>query len=172
MLMEIKMRSAIDFFEPRLVNLAKIPGDVVPELAKDMAKGISGIGFSVLSIVTFGNIKAINDNAGETYRMHRILPFLFSSTIQVLNPKYIFSPDNVESKISIAIADPILNKAYELAKEEDFLSRHVVSRGLFAIGTPVAVIAQLADFALGLVGATASLLTLMISLVTNYRRLL
>lgn len=161
------MSRVSDFCEPRLANLAVIFSEAAPYLAKNLTKGVSGVAFSILSIATLGKVEVINDHAKKAYRLHMILPLLYHSVINVLNPSYELENGGVKKnttqtagRLSDFLALPIFQKAYESAKEADFLSRHLISRGLFAIGTPIAMIAQLADFALGLIAVPISLLAL------------
>lgn len=150
----------VNFLETRLINLAAIPGEVLPQLVCQTTSVISGIGFTILSVLTLGKVKTINRFADQVGHLQTMAPNLGAAFIRVLNPAYLGVGNKPEGKCSEIILMPLMGKALYISIKDDFFSRHVVSRLMFSAVIPICIITDLADLALGLLASSLCLLTL------------
>ncbi len=143
------------------LNLAALPPAAACVAAAGAIYTSVGIVATALSILTLGKNRAINNVAMWTVNSLYILPKPYEAIAAVVNPtvKMPEIDDNTEimGVITKRIACPIFEAAKRSASSSNFFTRHVVSRGAFALGAVAAAVTRSADLALGLIAALFSI---------------
>jgi hypothetical protein len=120
---------------------------------------IAGIVASALSVLSFGQIHRLNNEAAKLLSYEKkIISDLYYRLIRVINPNFETSSSfNRLGFITVNIAVPIFSEAFKASYSQSFFDRHVISRALYVTETFIHPMTQIADVALGLLAATISI---------------
>ncbi len=128
-------------------------------VASSAYKTTVGVAMAIVSICTLGLIERVNSTARAAYFSHELVTIPFKAVGRIINPDYAGHSDDT-GIFTKTFALPLLHKAILASYSDNFFSRHIVSRighGLFGAA---AVATRVADFALGIVLATVSIVPL------------
>lgn len=140
----------------RFQSFAAIPLVAGVAIVGGLVGAVSAVGAAVL----LGRNKEVNEFSFECFNaFSEIFSMVNSASLMVINPDF-----KVKRAVSFFKANvnelPLYNKATEFAGSENFLKKHVASRLTQGVYLVAAIVARVADMALGLVSAPLSLLTL------------
>lgn len=126
-------------------------------------KCVHGIALSILSIAKLESDRNISRKALiNTRKLATVPSYLFGYLLKTINPNaaVVFDTGARNGFCSSRTSEKLFYEATNNYKQNDFLKKYVISRALFALGGLVSIVTRTADFAIGLVAATFSLLTL------------
>ncbi|MBS0637145.1 MAG: hypothetical protein JSS12_06515 [Verrucomicrobia bacterium] len=125
-------------------------------LIKNSLYTLCGVGGAIVSVVSLGLIKRVNDETTWLLdHSKEIVTVPYKAVSRVINPYYEGHSDGT-GIIAQTVATPFFRAAVAASYSNNFFSRHVVSRLSYAACGVLSIPTRVADFALGVIlGAVA-----------------
>jgi hypothetical protein len=149
-----------------IINRAKTSATSFTDCLGDIGCTAAGVVATVAAIATSVIPGIKPEVSSEIYKWANMTPYsrligvsLFRATLSVINPNFKGQAARLGWTSSL-IAKPIFKEAANQAASKSFLNKHIVSRALCITGIAASAATRTADFALGLIGGSLSILTL------------
>lgn len=137
--------------------------EIIPsalECVQFAGNAVIGVVATPFSAITCGKIVKLNKQADLTFKAKLILPQIFTSLMDVINPDFEAEYEEAvkQGYFSEIVTEIFDDKFVELKNSPSVINRQFVSRALILVGIPVSIVTRVADTIIAIPLVASSLL--------------